>query len=174
MSEGTQRGLAETFHLKVTFVRCWPCPAESQNSRDHLYEPNSPFPEGPSARCPSCYLRSTSLSGQVPRPKSKQGSRQGLGTTWPLAQRCLSTQPSVLSLPHKQSSKGEGIALPPLPPDAVPTKEKLLPSILCPGGPSRTGVVRTPSPHIANGTAGHYDMTTNDSGANAAPRIYNT
>jgi hypothetical protein len=76
VSERTQRGLAETFYLKVTFFRCCSYPAESQIPRNHLYEPNSPFPKGPSAWCPSCYPSGLS---PVSWPNSNEGSRQGVG-----------------------------------------------------------------------------------------------
>ena len=68
--------------------------------------------------------------------------------------------------------EGRRHAVTPLSPDAAPTKEELVPSILCPGGPSRTGVVGTPSALIANDTAAHHHMT--PSGANIVPRIYDT
>jgi hypothetical protein len=88
--------------------------------------------------------------GQVSRPNSNEGSRQWVGTTWPLAQRCRSTQHSVLSLslPNRQSSKGEDMPSPPLPPDAAPTKEEFLSSILCPGRSSCTGIVGTHHPPL--------------------------
>ena len=67
--------------------------------------------------------------------------------------------------------EGRRHAVTPLPPDAAPTKEELVP-VLCPGGPSRTGVVGTPPALIANDTAAHHHMT--PSGANIVPRIYDT
>ncbi|KAI0265493.1 hypothetical protein BGY98DRAFT_1103033 [Russula aff. rugulosa BPL654] len=76
--------------------------------------------------------------------------------------------------PTQTSSTGEDMPLPPLPPDAAPTKEEFLPSILCPGGSSRTGVVGTPSPPTSNGTAGHHHMTPNDSDTNATLWIHDT
>ena len=68
--------------------------------------------------------------------------------------------------------KGQRHAVTPLSPDAAPTKKELVPSILCPGGPSRTGIIGAPSALIANDTVAHHHMT--PSGVNIVIQIYDT
>ena len=139
MSERTQRGLAETFYLKVTFFRCCSYPAESQIPRNHLYEPNSPFPKGPSAWCPSCYPSGLS---PVSWPNSNEGSRQGVGH-WlnGVYQHSALYCPSPTDSPRRAKTCHYHHFL-----QMRRQRRKFLPSIFCPGGSSHTGVIGTPSP----------------------------
>ena len=72
------------------------------------------------------------------------------------------------SLSYRWSSLGEETALSPLPPDAIAGRVRVFgPLSQSPGGgPSRTGVIGTQLPTIANGTASHHHKTPDDSGVN--------
>jgi hypothetical protein len=179
--KGTQRG---DVYLEMTFFAAGPAPLNRRPSKftnpaERLARPQ----QQPAAQRPQRLVSQPLPSGLTPgrqaqRPHSNEGSRQGrpkiqqvpLPGAWPgpSAQQRQSTQSSASSFPNRRSSRGEDTPLPSLPPDATPPKEEFVPSILRPGGPSRTGVGRAPSPPIANGTPGHHHTTPNDPGANTA------
>ena len=181
--KGTQRG---DVYLEMTFFAAGPAPLNRRPSKftnpaERLARPQ----QQPAAQRPQRLVSQPLPSGLAPgrqwaqRPNSNEGSRQGRPTaiqqvplpgSWPgpSAQQRQSTQTSAASLPNRRSSRGEDTPLPPLPPNATPPKEEFVPSILRPGGPSRTGVGGAPSPPMANGTPGHHHTMPNDSGPNTA------
>src|SRR5712671_6781314 len=100
-----------------------PLSMKGAQQRGDVYLEMTFFAAGPAplTRRPSMQVR---LPGAWPGPSAQQQQQPA--------------QPAAPSHPNRRSSKGDDSPLPPLPQADVGPKEGALPSILRPGGPSRT------------------------------------
>src|SRR5712671_6385623 len=153
MKGAQQRG---DVYLEMTFFAAGPAPltrrpSKFKNPTERLAQPQqSPAQRQHAVSQPRPSLLSP--GGQGPRTNlhedTQEGSRQRrpsmqvrLPGAWPgpsAQQQQQPAQPAAPSHPNRRSSKGDDSPLPPLPQADVGPKEGALPSILRPGGPSRT------------------------------------